>query len=104
VKTVPLLLIGGAVVVGGYFVYKAVSQPTDQSSDYCTGDWTDAINPLCWLGGVQDEASNTINTATNEVNTVLIILGVVLVLVIGLLAFGPQTQHIARGASALAVL
>lgn len=103
-KTVPLLLIGGAVVIGGYFVYQSISRPTDQTSSYCSGDWTDAINPACWLGGIQDEESDAVNTATNEINTILIVLAVVVILVVGLLAFGPQTQHIARGASALAVL
>lgn len=98
---VPVLAVGG-LAVAGYFVYKSVSAPTNQTSSSCSGDWTDYVNPACILGGITSSASNAVNTATNELNTILIILAIVAVLVIGLLAFGPQTQHIARGAGALA--
>jgi hypothetical protein len=100
---VPVALVG-VVAVGGYFVYKAISQPTNQTASACSGDWTDYLNPACILGGVASSASNAANTLTNEVNTILIILAIMIILVVGLLAFGPQTQHIARGAGALAVL
>lgn len=83
-------LIVGVLAIAAYFVVNATDQTTD-----CSG--ISAFNPACWLSSIT-------NTATNELNTVLIILGLVIVLVIGLLAFGPQTGHIARGASALAVL
>ena len=88
-----LILVIGALIIGGYFVYNS----TSQSSSACGGTWTDYINPSCWLG-------NAVDATTNEINTVLIILALVVVAVVGLLAFGPQTGHIARGASALAVL
>lgn len=103
-KYLGLAVAGGVLVVGGYFVYKAISAPTEQSSSSCSGDWTDYINPKCFIEGVTSTASNAVNTATNELNLILIILAVVVIAVIGLLAFGPQTGHIARGASALAVL
>ena len=88
-----LLLIAGALLIGGYFIYNS----TNTSSDECNGDWTDTINPACWV-------SSFFTTATGELNTVLIIVGVVIVLVLALLAFGPQTGHIAHTAGALAIL
>lgn len=93
-----IILIAGALIIGGYFVYQATSQPTSQSSSECAGDWTDYFNPACWFGGLSATLSNEANTATNELNTILIILGLVAVLVVGFLAFGPQTSHIARTA------
>ena len=95
-----LIAIGaGVVLVGGYFVYKSTSLPTDATASACAGDWTDYINPACWLGGAQAEVSNAANQFSNELNTVLIILAVVVILVIALLAFGPGTEHLARGAA-----
>ena len=88
--------------MGGYFVYKAISLPTDVTASACAGDWTDYINPACWLGGAQAEVSNASNQFSNELNTVLIILAVVVVLVIALLAFGPGTEHLAKGAALFA--
>lgn len=99
----PVLAVGG-LGIGGYFVYRAISKPTDQTSDACSGSVFDYINPSCILGSAADTASNAANAVTNEINTILIILAVVAILVIGLLAFGPQTQHIARGAGRLALL
>lgn len=95
-----VLIIGGVAVVAvaGYFIYKAVSAPTDQTGSACAGDWTDYINPACWLTGGQAQLSNEVNTATNELNTVLIIVGVVIVLLVGLLAFGPQGGALAATA------
>lgn len=83
-------VIIGALAIAAYFVVNS----TDQSTD-CSG--ISAFNPACWLSSIT-------NTVTNEANTILIIVALVIVVVVGLLAFGPQTQHIARGASALAVL
>lgn len=88
-----LILVAGALIIGGYLVYHS----TSATPGACSGDWTDYINPACIL-----ETATT--TVTNEANTLLIILGLIAVAVVGLLAFGPSTQHIARGASALAVL
>ena len=95
-----LIIVGGVVLVGGYFVYKAISKPTDITSGSCAGDWTDYINPACWYGGASAEIANASNAFTNELNTILIIVGLVVVAIIGLLAFGPQTEHIARGTAA----
>jgi hypothetical protein len=100
VKTAELIVIGGAVLIGGYFVYQATSQSTDIQASACSGDWTDAINPVCWLSALSAETANAANAATNELNVVLIILAVVIVLVIALLAFGPGTEHIGRAAAA----
>jgi len=97
--TVLLMGVGGALAVGGYFVYKATSQPTDVQADACAGDWTDLINPLCWASSASASVANDVNAVSNELNTVLIILAVVVILVIALLAFGPGTEHIAKGAS-----
>lgn len=97
-----LLAVGGGLVIGGYFVYKATSAPVNIQTDACAGDWTDYINPACWLGGAQASLSNEVNTATNELNTVLIILAVIIILVIALLAFGPGTEHIGRAAALFA--
>jgi cytochrome bd-type quinol oxidase subunit 2 len=99
-----LALAVGVVALGAYLVINATSKPTEQTSSACAGDWTDYINPACIIGGVTSTASNAANMAANELNTILIILAVVAVAVVGLLAFGPQTGHIARGAGALAVL
>lgn len=95
------LIIGGIAVVGiaGYFIYSAISSPTSQTGSACSGDWTDYVNPACWLTGAQANLSNEVNTATNEVNTILIIIGVIAVLLVALLAFGPQTGNIAKGVS-----
>jgi hypothetical protein len=87
-----IILAIGALIIGGYFVYRS----TSQTSSACSGDWTDYFNPACIVGSASAQF-------TNELNTVLIILGLVVVLVIGLLAFGPQTGHIAKGASAFAL-
>ena len=91
----------GVVVIGGYFVYKSISAPVQQQTTGCSGDWTDYINPGCWYSGLTTGLSNEVNTATNEINTILIILAVVAVLLVGLLAFGPQTAHIAGAAKFL---
>ena len=101
-RTGELVLIGGALALGGYFVYRATSQPTDVQASACSGDWTDAVNPLCWYSGLTASVSNEVNTATNELNIVLIIVAVVVVLVIALLAFGPGTEHIGRAAALFA--
>jgi hypothetical protein len=97
-STTGVLLVGG-IAVGAYFVINAVSQPTQQTGSFCNGDWTDYFNPLCWVSALGASSSNTIDTATNEANTVLIIVAVVVVLVVGLLAFGTQTPHIAKAVS-----
>lgn len=99
-----LIVAGGALAVAGYFVYNATSQPTNQSGDCDYSNWYDYINPVCLLSSGSATVSNSENAATNEINIVLIIVAALIALVIGLLAFGPQTQHLARGASALAVL
>ena len=88
-----LILVAGALLIAGYFVYNS----TSQESQFCNGNWTDYFNPLCW-------ASSSYTAGTNELNTLVIIIGVVAVLVVALLAFGPQTGHIAHTAGALAVL
>jgi len=100
--TVLLLGVGGALAVGGYLVYRSTSQPTNIQADACAGDWTDLINPLCWASSASASVSNEVNAASNELNTVLIILAVVVILVIALLAFGPGTEHLARGAALFA--
>lgn len=102
-KYVGPIVAVGAVGIVGYFVYKATSHPTNASSDYCSGDWTDYVNPACWIGGLTSSASNAEATISNELNTVLLIIGAIVVIVIALLAFGPQTGHIARGVSGLAL-
>jgi ABC-type antimicrobial peptide transport system permease subunit len=99
-NTAIIALGAGVVLVGGYFVYKATSLPTEQVASACSDDWTDAFNPACWASKADAGLSNAANTFSNELNTVLIILAVVVVLVIGLLAFGPGTEHLARGAMA----
>jgi hypothetical protein len=91
-KYVGIVAVVGVVAIGAYFVIHSTSQQTSE----CAGDWTDAINPACWV-----QAGTS--AATSEINTILIILAVVVILVVGLLAFGPQTSHIARGVGALAV-
>lgn len=101
---VPLLLVGGIVVAGGYLIYQSTSQPTDETGGYCNQDWTDYFNPLCWASGAAATAQNTENSISNELNTVLLILGAIVVLIVALLAFGPQTSHIAGAASRFAIL
>lgn len=93
-KKLELTLVVGVVAIAGYFIYKAISQPTDVTSSSCAGDWTDYINPACWVGGVFSTVSNEVNTATNEINIILIVVGLVVVAVVGLLAFGPGTKHL----------
>jgi hypothetical protein len=81
----PALIVAvGVVGIGAYLVINS----TSQSGGSCA--WYDIA---CQLGSAAD-------TATNEINTILIILGLIVVAVIGLLAFGPSTQHLA-GAAAL---
>lgn len=92
-KYVGIVAVVGIVGIAAYFVISS----TSTKSTECAGDWTDSLNPACWV-------QSGVSAATGEINTILIILAVVVVLVVGLLAFGPQTQHIARGAGALAVL
>ena len=92
-KYAPLVLIVGLLAIAGYVVYTATSQIPSE----CAGDWTDYVNPFCWFGSAS-------SAATNELNLALLIVGGFIVIIVGLLAFGPQTQHIARGAGALAVL
>lgn len=77
-----LLFAVGIVGIGAYFVINSTSNNTDT----CTG--ISAINPFCYLG-------NAVDNAENEVNTILIIVALVIVLVVGLLVFGPQTGSIA---------
>jgi hypothetical protein len=77
-----LLFAAGIVGIGAYFVINSTS---NNSSD-CSG--IEAINPFCYV-------QSLLGSAENEVNTVLIIVGLVIVLVVGLLAFGPQTGSIA---------
>lgn len=101
-ETAELIVIGGIVAIGGFVVYKAVSQPTQQVASACSGDWTDLIDPRCWYSSLTTGISNEANNFTNELNTVLIILAVVVILVIALLAYGPGTEHIARGAALFA--
>ncbi len=93
-----IVVVGGAVLLAGYFVVNS----TDQTSEYCSGStglpsWTDLVNPICWY-------SSSANATSNELNTILIILAIVIIAVVGLLAFGPQTGHIARATSALAIV
>ncbi len=87
-----LLIAGGlgVLAIGAYFVYSATSSPTNQTGSACAGDWTDYVNPACWITGAQANFSNEVNTGTNEINTVLIVVALLVVLVVGLLAFGPQ--------------
>ena len=82
-----IIVAVGVLAIAGYFIYNATQNAA------CAGDWTDYFNPACWLSG-----------ATSELNTILIIVALVIVLVIGLLAFGPQTSHIAGAAGRFAVL
>jgi hypothetical protein len=88
-----IAIVIGALAIAAYFVVNA----TDQTPSLCSGNWTDYFNPICW-------ASSADSAASNELNTVLIILAFVVVAVVGLLAFGPQTGHIARAAAPLAIL
>jgi hypothetical protein len=79
-----LILAVGVVGIGAYLVINS----TSQSAGSCA--WYDLP---CQLASVADQA-------TNEINTALIIIGLIVVAIIGLLAFGPSTQHLA-GAAAL---
>jgi hypothetical protein len=92
-KYVGITVAVGTLALIGYFLYKS----TNTTASACSGAWYDSINPACLLEGATAQVSN-------ELNTVLIILGVLVAVVVGLLAFGPSTQHIARGAGALATL
>lgn len=94
-KTILAVGIVGGIAIAGYFVYQATSQPTNQTGSDCAGDWTDYFNPLCWASGVGASLSNEADQATNEINTVLIIVAVFIVVIVGLLAFGPQTGTLA---------
>lgn len=77
-----LLFAVGIVGIGAYFVINS----TSNSSGDCTG--ISALNPFCYV-------SSAVDNAENEVNTILIIVALVIVLVVGLLVFGPQTGSIA---------
>jgi predicted permease len=94
-KTILAVGVVGAIAIGGYFIYQSTSQPTDQTGSDCAGDWTDYFNPLCWASGLGASVSNAADQATNEINTVLIIVAVFIVVIVGLLAFGPQTGTLA---------
>jgi hypothetical protein len=84
-KTVGIVLVVGVLAIAAYFIISS----TSASSSECSGDWTDYFNPACYAAAISD-----------EFNTVLIIVAVAVVLIVGLLAFGPSTQHLA-GAAAL---
>jgi hypothetical protein len=86
VTNVWLVLAVGVVAIAGYFIYTATQ------SNECTGSIWDYVNPACLFSGV-----------TTEVNTVLIVVGVVIVAVIALLAFGSQTSHLTNLAGAALV-
>jgi hypothetical protein len=86
-RTVQIVLAVGVLAIAGYFIYNAT-----QSGSACSGGIFDAINPACLLSGV-----------SSEVNTLIIVLGVIIVLVVGLLAFGTQTGHLAGAATAALV-
>jgi hypothetical protein len=93
VNTGTIVVAVGVLAIAGYFIYNA-TQPSGNSSAGCTGvDWLDAINPFCY-------ASEAASGISSEVNTVLIVLALVVVLVVGLLAFGPQTGHLAKAGGA----
>jgi hypothetical protein len=87
------VIIVGAIAVGAYFVINATAQPTDQSCNF------DLSDPTTWLCPFTSPISNAVDTATNELNTVLIILAVVVLGVIALLAFGPGGGHVTKAAS-----
>lgn len=92
-KYVGITLVVGVLAIATYFIFESTSQTTEE----CAGDWTDNFNPACWVAGAT-------TTVTNELNKVLLILGAVAVIVVGLLAFGPSTGHIAGAASKIALL
>ena len=83
-----LALAVGVVAVAAYFIYQATSQPTNATGSSCAGDWTDYVNPACWWTGATATVSNEVNTATNEVNIILIVVALVVVAVVALLEFG----------------
>jgi hypothetical protein len=85
----------GVLAIAGYFVYQATSAPTNQVSSSCNGDWTDNINPACLLGGLVSSSSNTINSATNEINVIVIIIAVTVLIVVAVLAFSPNGASLA---------
>lgn len=89
-KTTGIILAVGLVAVAGYFLVNATSSTATE----CNGDWTDYFNPVCWVSSASAYASN-------EINTILIILGVVVVLVIALIAFGPQSSRAIAATGAL---
>lgn len=92
-NTAQIVLLTGVLAVAAYFVINSTSSGT---SSACAGNWTDYINPLCILG-------NSVNNAENEVNTILIIVALVIVAVIGFLAFGPQSAAVAGHAAKFAL-
>lgn len=93
----------GGVAIVGYFVYSATSAPTNNTATGCDG-FFGSLNPACFLSGILATDANAADAVTNEVNTILIIVAVVIVLIVGFLAFGPETEHIAKSAASLAVL
>jgi hypothetical protein len=93
VNTATGVIIVGAIAVGAYFVINSTSQPTNQGSDF------DISDPSTWLSPITSPISDAVNVATNEVNTILIILAFVVVGIIALLAFGPGGEHISKAAS-----
>jgi hypothetical protein len=93
-NTGTIVIAVGVLAIAAYFIYNATQSSGDSSSAGCSGiAWIDAVNPFCYV-------SEAASGVSNEVNTILIILALVVVLVVGLLAFGPQTQHIARASGA----
>jgi hypothetical protein len=91
-NTAQIVFVVGVLAIAGYFIYNS----TSQTPSSCAGDWTDYFNPFCIFGNI---ASN----AENEVNTLVIIVALVIVAVIGFLAFGPQTGAIAGAAGKFAL-
>jgi hypothetical protein len=74
-QTVWIIGIVGLLAVSAYFIINATSTGSD-----CTGTWTDLFNPSCWAAA-----------GSAEINTILIILAAVVIIVVGLVAFGPST-------------
>jgi hypothetical protein len=89
------LIIGavGVVAIGAYLVINS----THSSDSECSGTWTDNLNPACWI-------SSASNAITSEANTLLLIVGGFIVLIVALLAFGPGTKHIASAVKPFALL
>jgi len=88
-KTAGIVLVVGVLAIGAYIVVTSTSGST---SSYCSGDWTDYFNPLCWGG-------NLLSGVTSEINTILIIVAAVIIIVVGLLAFGPSSGAVAGHAA-----